>query len=277
MPPLLKLILVGAAGLLALYVVLLALLFALQRKLLYHPSRAPGHQLEPEAASVGFVPWRSDDRFHGWQTTNRNAQASLLMFHGNAGHAVYMASFLPGLREAASGRVQVFAMEYPGYGARPGEASEATLIEAAREALAALPADRPVYVLGQSLGCAVASALWAEHPERIKGAILVVPFNNLPDVALHHFPIFPMRLLIKDRYPSDSRLSHDLGPLYVALAENDEVIPVVFGQKLHDGYPGPKRLQVVPGAGHNDLNKPEAAWWREALGFVAPKMLADNP
>lgn len=263
-----------AAGL---YVGLFALLYVAQRKLLYQAARAPGGRLLPAAAQAGLEPWEVNGQFYGWRTTNHQARASVILFHGNAGHALYMTSFLSGLQAATRGQVQVYLMEYPGYGPRSGEPSEETLIQAARAGLESLPRERPVYLMGQSLGCAVAAGLWAEAPtSRIHGVILVVPFNNLCDTAQHHFPIYPMRLLLKDRYASDVRLSRDRGPLYVALAEKDGVIPVELGRKLYDGYPGRKKLMVKAGAGHNDLNHPDEAWWREALGFVAPELVTEN-
>lgn len=256
-----------------LYLAAFILLVLFQRRILYHPSRPPGGREIALAKDVGLAAWEVDGQFMGWRTTNQNPQASLLMFHGNAGQAVYLSSFLSGLREATGGKVQAYLMEYPGYGGRPGSPSEASLIAAAQQALSALPGDQPVYLLGQSLGCAVAAGLMADAPtNRIQGAILVVPFNNLPATASHHFPIFPMSLALKDTYRSDQRLARDLGPIHFALAEEDRVIPVALGKKLHDGYPGRKKLTVKPGAGHNDLNNPDARWWREAFEFLAPKL-----
>lgn len=253
---------------------LFLLVYQFQRQLLYHPSRPPRGHSVPAPAQDNLVKWESHGNFLGWRTSNQNAQASLLLFHGNAGHAGYMNSFLPGLQAATQGKVQAYLLEYPGYGLCPGEPSEATLIQTAQQGLSALPQNLPVYLMGQSLGCAVASALWAAAPtNRIRGSIMVVPFNNLQDTSQRHFPILPMGWLLKDRFSSDTRLAHDLGPLYVALAENDQVIPMDLGKKLYDGYPGRKKLMIKSGAGHNDLNHPSEQWWQEALGFIAPGLL----
>jgi len=53
----------------------------------------------------------------------------------------------------------------------------------------------------------------------------------------------------------------------IVLAGSDEVIPSDLGRKLHDGYAGPKRLQVIEGAHHNDIAEQPLEWWREVFSF----------
>ena len=57
------------------------------------------------------------------------------------------------------------------------------------------------------------------------------------------------------------------GPVSIVLACSDEVIPSDLGRKLHDDYAGPKRLQVIEGAHHNDIAEQSMAWWKEVLSF----------
>lgn len=53
--------------------------------------------------------------------------------------------------------VAVYILEYPGYSGRAGKPSEPAIVTAALAAIDALPQDgTPVYLLGESLGCAVA-------------------------------------------------------------------------------------------------------------------------
>jgi pimeloyl-ACP methyl ester carboxylesterase len=37
--------------------------------------------------------------------------------------------------------------------------------------------------------------------------------------------------------------------------------------RLHDSYQGPKELQVLEGAGHNEVSGQTPAWWREVFEF----------
>jgi hypothetical protein len=51
------------------------------------------------------------------------------------------------------------------------------------------------------------------------------------------------------------------------LAGADKVIPTALGQKLYDSYSGPKRLQVVPAAGHEDVVAQPLDWWKDVFLF----------
>jgi len=53
----------------------------------------------------------------------------------------------------------------------------------------------------------------------------------------------------------------------VVLAGADEVIGSELGRRLFDGYGGPKQLQTIAGAGHNDITSQPPAWWREIFVF----------
>jgi len=37
--------------------------------------------------------------------------------------------------------------------------------------------------------------------------------------------------------------------------------------RLFDAYQGPKTLQVIAGAGHNDAAEQSPEWWRDVLAF----------
>jgi hypothetical protein len=36
---------------------------------------------------------------------------------------------------------------------------------------------------------------------------------------------------------------------------------------LFEGYAGPKNLQIIPGAQHNDIAGQSPAWWKEIFAF----------
>jgi fermentation-respiration switch protein FrsA (DUF1100 family) len=88
-------------------------------------------------------------------------------------------------------------------------------------------------------------------------------------VAQHHYPVLPVRWLLKDRYPSAEWLRDYRGPVVVVVAGRDSVVPVQFGRRLHDAYLGPKLLITAADADHNDLLYllPESAW-AQALAFL---------
>ncbi|NND66829.1 MAG: alpha/beta fold hydrolase, partial [Halioglobus sp.] len=198
------------------------------------------------------------------------ATARMLVFHGNAGYALHRRYCVHGLHALGNGW-DVILFEYPGYGARNGTASAKDFRDAATAAIALLSVedDRPLYLLGESLGSGVASYIAASAPEQVAGLLLVTPFTSLAEVAEHHYPILPIRALLRENFNSVESLQSYDGPVAFLVAGSDQIVPTELGQKLHDGYQGRKWLRIVPGAGHNTLPMhPGDPWWAEASAFL---------
>ena len=257
---------------LGLLLVAIALLTSLQRQMIFFPQTATEPELLREADRIGLQPWRdASDALIGWRSPARDtAAARMLVFHGNAGYALHREYYVSGL-QALGDSWDVSLFEYPGYGARTGTASAESFRESAAAAMDLLLAedDRPLYLLGESLGSGVASYLAGRFPAQVAGLLLVTPFTSLAEVAGHHFPILPVRALLSENFDSVKYLQGYKGPVAFLVAGSDEVVPTELGQALHDGYRGPKWLRVVPGAGHNTLPMyPRDPWWAEASAFL---------
>jgi hypothetical protein len=183
--------------------------------------------------------------------TPPGARGLVLVFHGNGG----CASWWSGLGDLLVARDQaVRILEYPGYGARSGVPSEASILAAAREAagLAAAEARRihlPLIILGESLGGGVASQIAASTPDAA-GIVSLISFTSLADTAARHYPWLPVRWLLRDRYDSAAALRDARIPLLCVVQPDDRVVPAPLGERLHAGYAGPKRLVRING-GHD--------------------------
>ncbi len=257
------------------YVGLCLMLLAVQRHLIYYPTRVSEEALIRSAQSESLTPWRTPSgELQGWKTPKSDSGLAqrMILFHGNAGHALQRAYLADLLRASGNGAAwEVYLFEYPGFGARPGAPKEQDIVQRAVAAVDALWEEdpRPVFLMGESLGSAVACAVTRQRPRRIAGLLLITPFNNLTDVARHHYPFLPVRWLLRERYPADAHLQGYPGPAAFVLAEDDEVIPLSLGQKLYDGYGGRKRRWVLPGVGHNNIAyDADAHWWQEAIRFL---------
>ena len=193
------------------------------------------------------------------------ADGTVLIVYGNGSCAVNCAHYADGIQTA--GAYDVFILEYPGYGDRPGSPSQSSLFQAAEEGLAALPTNQPVYVMGESLGSGVASYLAGRHPDKIAGMVLLSPFNRLTDVAQYHMPVFPVHLILIDRYPSEDYLHDYHGPVGVVLDGHDSVVPEKFGLRLYDSYAGPKKLWEFALGEHTAIVESPEKFWGEAVGF----------
>jgi hypothetical protein len=248
-----------------LVVLLGALIF--QRRLLYFPTRIPAEVVESVAREHGFSPWRNPGgQIIGWKLPAVGlATGSVLIAHGNAGCAVgrdYLAQPIHGAEP-----VDVFVLEYPGYGARSGTPSRASIMAAAEEAFQLLPAKEPKFLVSESIGTGVACELAARHPGEVAGMALFVPYANLPAVAQRRMPFLPAYLLLLDRFHPAASLREYRGPIQFVIAGADEILGPATGQALFDGYGGPKQRLVIPDAGHNEVAAQSADWWKGVFSF----------
>jgi hypothetical protein len=243
----------------------LVAIYLFQERLIYLPARAPLASM----VSGGLHAWPSTSDFRGLVAEPAGAaRGTVLVFHGNAGHAghrgFYAAALVPlGYR--------VLLAEYPGYGARDGALGEAILVADAQASLALAHRQfgAPLALMGESLGAAVAAAAAARHPEMVAGLLLITPWDRLERVGSYHYPWLPVRWMLRDRYDNAAHLGAWRAPVVVAVAERDSIVPPQFGRALHDSLAGPKRLLVIPGADHNDwLGRVDTRWWSEAIGFT---------
>jgi len=248
-------------------VVLLAALF--QRRLLYFPTKLSLELAERTALVEGFVPWKTQaGETIGWKIPARGSPTgSVLIAHGNAGNALNRGYIAKPIHAAAS--FDVFVLEYPGYGARQGNSTMKSLLSAGEEAFRALPADRPVYLVSESIGAGVVAHLAKTFLTKVAGLLLFAPYDDLGCVAQSQMPLLPARWILRDRFRPAEWLTDYRGPLKIVIAERDEIIPPRFGHQLYDSYHGPKDLEIVAEAGHNDIAEQSPEWWQKVFRFWA--------
>jgi hypothetical protein len=243
-----------------LYLALCGLLFAVQRSLIFP---APTELFQQKVMEKVDVPGAT---FFLWKRAQGDGPV-VVHFHGNGEQVGYL-GFLA--NEWADRGVSFVAVEYPGYPGTSGGPSEDGLIEAGEAALkhltTTLGIDRKRIVLeGQSVGTGVATALAA----RGWGTKLVLlsPYTSLPDVGAKAMPFVPVRLLMRDRFNSESRASEIKVPTLIVHGTNDQVIPYELGKLMSKAISGAKLLAVEK-AGHNDLwDRPETL---AIFDFVVP-------
>lgn len=251
----------------------LSLAWLLQRRLLYFPAREDRARAEARARRLGLAPWTGrGGELLGWRLHTPGARGRLVVFHGNAGSAldrVYVAAALASAAPALP--LDVYLAEYPGYGPRPGTPSEAAILAAAAEAVAAARGEGtgPLFLLGESLGSAVAALAAAAAPASVDGLALVTPLASVAAVARRHYPLVPAALL-RDRWRTDLALARYPGPVAFVVAGRDEVVFPDLGAALHDAYAGPRWMWVDPAATHNTVDwRPGLGRWRELVEFLA--------
>jgi len=271
---------VKLAGTVVLGYLVVVLVYALmQRSFIYYPQQQDLDAALADVERMGGSAWLdADGNWLGWHQGAAGASRRVLVMHGNAGQALdrgYWVRLFQGLHE--SGPWEVFVLEYPGYGPRPGKPSEQALRDAALQAMDLLQAQRPgpVLLLGESLGSGVAAHVAAARPETVAGLLLVTPFASLVAVAQHHMPFLPVSLLLRDRFDSLTLLTGFDGPMVIVTASDDTIVPEPLALPLQAGHRGQLLHWSQPGAGHNSIDiDPRAAGWRRIDAFLAAQLPA---
>ncbi|MGO9740020.1 MAG: alpha/beta hydrolase [Roseiarcus sp.] len=258
-----------AAALAALYVAVVAGLYAWQRALVYFPNSAERPPGEVGLAEATRLHLTTDDgeRLLVWFLAPAPGKPLIVYFHGNGGGIDRRAERFAAFAAAGFG---VLAVEYRGYGGSTGRPSEAGLHRDAeagyREALSRVEPSR-IVILGESLGSGVAVALAARH--EVAALVLDSPFTSLADVAAMRFPIFPVRSLMRDRYDSAALISRVTAPLLIVHGTRDLTVPYRLGRRLFEFVNAPKTFIAVEGAGHLALGlrlRETIAWIDRAGG-----------
>jgi fermentation-respiration switch protein FrsA (DUF1100 family) len=234
-----------------LYVVALAVVTLFQRKLLYFPNRvavAPAAVGLPQA-HVLKLKTIDGETLVAWHIAPAAGKPLILYFHGNGGGLELRNERFRAPTRTGYG---LLAVEYRGYGGSSGSPSEEGLhrdAEASYEAALALGSvPKNIVVMGESLGSGVAVPLAARH--EVGAVVLDSPFSSIVDVAAVHFWMFPVRLLMRDRFHSDRAIDSVHAPLLIVHGDRDDVTPIRFAEKLYALANEPKRFIRVEGAGH---------------------------
>jgi pimeloyl-ACP methyl ester carboxylesterase len=253
------------------YIVLCICSCAFQRSLLYFPTQFPVALAEIMATKEGMLPWKnSAGQIIGWKIpANEISTGSILIVHGNAGCALNRDYLARPIHDAAN--VDVFILEYPGYGSRGGSPSKKSFDAAADEAFHLLPKTRPKYIVSESIGTGVACDLAKKYPTEISGLALIAPYHDLATVAQRHMWFLPAYFFLLDRFNPAEDLKSYHGPVKFVIAGDDEIIGPASGTRLSEEYNGPKDLQIIVGAHHNDIAEQSSDWWKEVFLFWQTK------
>ena len=238
------------------YVGLGLVLFMLQSRLLYFPN-IPSRTIyaTPTAIGLGFerVQFTTEDGINldGWFVPARNARGVVLFFHGNAGNISHR---LDSLKIFNGLGLSTLIFDYRGYGRSEGAPSEDGTYRDAEAAWRYLTEtrkvpDEQIVLFGRSLGGAVAAHLARQR--RPRALILESVFTSVPDIAAHHYRIFPVRVLSRFAYDTREFVRTVRCPVLIVHSRDDDIIPFQHGRDLFDAASEPKRFLELRG-GHND-------------------------
>lgn len=236
------------------YLLLLGLMYMLQEQMIFLPDGT----LTATPADIGMpyeqVHLESEDgiRLHGWLVeADGPARGTLLFFHGNAGNISHR---LESLQQFHRLGMDVLIIDYRGYGNSEGSPDEKGTYKDAEAAWQWLTRDRGVppgeiVLFGRSLGASVAA--WLAMQTEPAGLIMESAFTSAADLGQSIYPIFPVHMLLRVRYPTLDYLQQTDAPVLVAHSPDDEIVPYEMGRTLYENAPVQRQFLELSG-GHND-------------------------
>jgi fermentation-respiration switch protein FrsA (DUF1100 family) len=253
-----------------LYVIYCAVLFAVQRQMIFprglvaHGQNAPRDNLHIEIITLesgGSV-------VESWylppvSVADANRSPALIFAHGNAELIDFCVAEMQPLTALGIG---VLLVEYPGYGRSTGTPSQKTITATLKTAYDILTAREDVdaskiIFYGRSLGGGAVCALAAERPPA--AMILTSTFVGIRAMAVKYLvPGF----LIRDPFDNLTVVRDFHGPLLIVHGRHDPIIPFAHGEQLHNAA---KRSKLVAyDCGHNDCPPDWKIFWTDVAYFL---------
>ena len=241
---------------------LLAALYAMLRWFEHRQVYFPFQRMDWTPAASG---WAFEDvfqntadgvRLNGWFFPVNTSSASpwsnrvVLVLHGNGGNISHRAELYDLLRCLG---MNVFALDYRGYGlsqGRPSEAGTYLDAEAAHRWLTQKGFTATnIIAFGESLGGGVASELAVRQP--LGGLILQSTFTSIPDIGAELFPWLPVRWLGSIKYDTRAKLPRIRVPVLVLHSRADTLIRFQHAEKNFAAAHEPKLFREIL-HDHND-------------------------
>jgi pimeloyl-ACP methyl ester carboxylesterase len=251
---------------------------------LLHPSTEP---LDPGGARQQFIE-QPDRKIEIYTARTKGVEQSgeprafLLEFTGNATRAEQITKYIADRWGQRS--VEVWVMNYPGFGQSTGPAKLGAIPHAALatyDELSKRASGRPIFVAGNSMG--TTSALYVASQRKVAGVILQSPpplqrmilqshgWWNLWLLAVPVSMQIPGELNTLDTAPSAT------APAVFVLAGQDDTVPIKYQQIVADAYAGPKQVLMRQHAGHNDsISGDDEARLQEAIDWLWTQALGDE-
>lgn len=231
------------------YVGLCVLLFLLQRKIVFVPSREMSQTpadggLEYEDLRIATA---DGSQIHAWFLPAKKALGVILFCHGNAGNISHRLDTLLIFHRLG---YSTLIFDYRGYGQSPGSPSEARVYEDADAAWRYLAEQRGVaasdiVIFGRSLGGPIAA--WVAQKHKPRALVLESTFAHVADVGARIYWFLPVRLLCRMKFDTLGYASKAGCPILVVHSPDDDVVPYACGRKLFEGLPEPKEFFQLRG------------------------------
>ena len=223
------------------YLVITFVLFFFQRNLLYYPAinNYSGEKLNVSVEKVKIKTEDNIELLSWYHKKNSGDYKTILFLHGNAGtleNRIYKINHFKNMN------VNFLIIAWRGFSGNKGKPTEKGLYEDAKSALRWLAnkgvKEESIIIYGESLGTGVATEI--AQNKNFAGVILESPFTSMVDAGKIHYPFFPIKLLLKDKYESDKKIKNIKSPILIMHGKVDKLVPFWMGEKMYELANEPK-------------------------------------
>ena len=225
----------------------------------YNPDR---YRFDEHWIAVG-----DHQKLHGWWLAGEQPDSPVVLYlHGARWNLTGSVTRIERWRQLG---FAVLAVDYRGFGkssdVAPTEAYAYEDAEAAWDYLAKIAPGRQRYIVGHSLGGAIAAELARRRPDA-SGLVLEATFTSVQDmVDQSPWGFLPVGLILTQRFDTLSKVGDLRMPVLVTHGTNDTIVPVHMGERLFEAVKSPKRFIKVEGAGHHNLSGVAFSEYRQAV------------
>ena len=234
------------------YLLVVGLLYALQTKLIFYPTKLPADFKFKEGAREVNLKTSDGETIHAL-FFNGSTDDVILYFHGNAGN---LSGWQFVAEDFASAGYNLMIIDYRGYGKSSGTITEGGLYKDAESAFDFLTrkgfAANKIIIYGRSMGSGVALELASRQP--CKGLVLEAPFSSLKHLANEKLPFFFPSLYLKYSFDNLAKINKVTCPVLFIHGEADTLIPPAHTIRLFERFSGKKKKVIIRNAQHNDVN-----------------------
>ncbi len=196
-----------------------------------------------------------NEKIHVWWAPAADPNAPVLLYlHGARWNLTGSAARIPRWNRMG---FSVLAIDYRGFGqssARsPTEQSANEDADAAWLHLQQLAPSQKRFILGHSLGGAMATYLAIKYPDA-SGLILEASFTNIP-ALITQYPLgfLPVGFLVTQRFDNLQRIKDVKIPILFAHGTHDEIVPFNMSEQLFTAATATKRFLRAEGGSHHNL------------------------
>ena len=224
------------------YIVLIIFIYFYQRNLLYHPSENnyQNDKIQFKYDEI-FINVDEEIQLKSWIIKKDFKKLkTLVIFHGNAGH---LSNRIYKLNELYKLDINILLISWRGFSGNKGSPTENNLYSDAKASINWLNEqgvnNGQIILYGESLGSGVAVELGKEN--NFNSIILESPFTSIENSAKIYYPYLPVRLLLKDRYDSISKIKMIKTPILIMHGKKDDVVTFSMGKELFEKANNPKQ------------------------------------